>query len=120
MSTAGGEDIAVGEDWGERQGDSVKLRATGGSGVSLTAGGDLHGERVSLGMSALTASDGLSCSKSAEKDGSGHMGMAVSDSGTGEVLSCVEGAGSPSGWVLSEDTSLTGEKQREAFAASLS
>lgn len=111
----------MGEDRGGWQGDSVKLRADEGSGVLLTGGGDLHGERESLGesgMSTSTASAGSSCSWMKQMDGSERTGMGVSDSGTGEVLSCMETAGFSSGWVLSEGTSLTGEKQRETFTVS--
>lgn len=75
------------------QGDSVKLGADEGSGALETAGGDLHGERESLGetgRSILTASAGSSCSSITEMDGSECTGGAVLSSETVAGFSCVE------------------------------
>lgn len=96
---------------GLTKGDNMKLGLDEGSGVWETGGSALQGER---GRWTWTASAGVPCSSTTEMEGSECkcVGMLTS-----ETFSDWH-SGLPLGWLSSESTSLTGEKQRETFTAS--
>lgn len=106
LCTAGGEGIKA--RLGVTQGDKVKLRPEG-SGARDTGGSALQGEGR---RSTSTASAGVP-SSTTEMDGSACKCGIVLTSTFSDWQ-----PGLPSGWLTSESTSLTGEKQRETSAVS--